>query len=103
MENNQKFTSLSEKLKCRLEEYERQLGMAILVIVFYLKMKVYTGENNKYAYLMLRSLYNFGWFMGFIFYRAERIKRFIVLILSEFHSVLILKEKTWISVNEKIT
>ena len=102
METSQRLTHLSEKLRYQLEKFDKQLGLALLVIEGYIKMKVITADKNDKSTLFWgRSLYNFGWTIAFILYYLNAYKKFLTMIIHEFFSVLILKEKSWLSANEK--
>jgi len=104
MENSQTLTPLSEQLRYRLEKYERQVGLALLVIACYMRMRVITAnENDKFNYLGMRYLYNLGWALAVILHHLKAYIPFIAMIIHEFFSVLILKEKSWVSANEKIS
>jgi hypothetical protein len=102
MQNSQTLTHLSEKPRYRLEKYGRQLGLALLVIVYYIKMWVITAnENDKFTYFGARNLYIFIWVLAVILYHLKAYILFIAMLIHEFFSVLILKEKSWVSANEK--
>jgi len=98
MQTNQKFNNLYDKLRYQWKIIESQLELALLIIVYYLKMRpVIERWSSKYVWFFYsQRLVDAG------LYWFEVYKDFITTIIGEFFSVLILKEKVWKSVNQKI-
>lgn len=95
MNYNLKLSSPSGKVRNQLENYESQIALVFLIIVYYLKMRpVMENWSNKYVWF---SFLQKG--MGKVSYYVKVYKEFLTLIISEFYSVLVLKQKTWESVN----
>jgi hypothetical protein len=95
MRDNQTSNYPSCKMRYRLQDYESQIELAFLVIVYYLKMRpVMENWSNKYPWF---SFLQKG--MAKVSYYGKVYKDFFTIIISEFYSVIILKEKTWESAN----
>jgi hypothetical protein len=103
MDTNQKFSKLSDKLRYYEEKCEMQVELTFLIIVYYLKMKtIFVNGNSKFSGFLVTNLLLLHWALGILFYYLKAYKKFITILINETYSVLILKQKVWKSVNQKM-
>lgn len=80
---------------------EKEVELFFLVIVYCLKRPLYIQDEeiNKLSYFLSRSLAFLHFIFIVIYQHFKPFKEYMIAIINEFYSVIILKKPSWKSEN----